>query len=35
MAIVATDNQGYGQLVSDIGTLLSDARKQLAVAVNK
>lgn len=34
MAIVATDNQGYGQLVSDIGTLLSDARKQLAVAVN-
>lgn len=34
MAIVATDNQGYGQLVSDIGTLLSDARKQLAMAVN-
>lgn len=34
MAIVVTDNQGYGQLVSDIGTLLSDARKQLAVAVN-
>lgn len=34
MSIAVTDNQGYGQLVSDIGALLSDARKQMAVAVN-
>lgn len=34
MAAITTENTGYSQLVNDIGTMLSDARKQLAVAVN-
>ena len=34
MAAITTENTGYSQLVSNIGAMLSDARKQLAVAVN-
>ena len=34
MAAITTENTGYSQLVSDIGAMLADARKQLAVAVN-
>ena len=34
MTTITTENAGYGQLLNDIGTMLSDARKQLAVAVN-